>query len=172
MAADEKPALTGMTQEELVARVRELEAELARKERAQERREREHERRERAPATPQLSDTVRDVSARTYDETNRLVRGITLAHLEGFRAVADVLGAFADEMARRNPPEDRNAMINLGPDMVYAGAEAISRAVDVPRRAVNRFAEAYREEGEEREQERDRERERERRRERERERER
>jgi hypothetical protein len=161
--ADDAKPMSEMTKEELLARVAELEAEVDRKERALDRRARAESRGGQTPGY-QVTDSMGELSRRSIDETNRLVRGLTLAHVEGFRAAADVLGAFADSIAKRNPPQDRNIMANLPSDMLYASMEAMNRAVGVPGRAMSRFSEAYREDDAVREREDERERDRDQRR--------
>ena len=141
MAEGEQPVVS-MSRDELEARVLQLEAELERKERALQRREREQERRERSDRR-ELTDTTRDTANRTIDEANKLFRGFTLAYIEGLRAAADAFGTFADEVSRRNPPEEEDMVRNLPGDLYAGYLKAVNQALKIPDRAVERFDEAY-----------------------------
>ena len=144
MAEAEQPVVS-MSRDELEARVLQLEAEVERKDRALQRRERDAERRERSERR-ELTDSTRDTANRLIDETNKLVRGFTLAYVEGLRAAADAFGTFADEVSRRNPPDEEDTIRDLPGDLYSGYLKAVNQALRIPERAIDRLDETYRRE--------------------------
>jgi hypothetical protein len=150
--ADEAAAggseLSGASRDELEARIRALEAQLATKEResaSDNRRERRRaEIRDNAEAT-------REVANRSFDEATRLFRAFTMAHIEGLRAVTDTVGTFADEVAKRRDEkdEDRDAFAALPADLYAGYIKAVDEALKIPERTSEKFQDSYRRTGDE-----------------------
>lgn len=125
--------------EQLKARIAELEAAL---------------RRERRKEADAQSDSMRDAMNRVTDEYGRLFRGFTTAYLEGLSAAADVAGTFFKGVqerseTRRTPGASvagaTDQIRDLGTGCTSAFTDAISKAVEVPRRSVDKFNESYEE---------------------------
>jgi hypothetical protein len=142
--------LTGATRDELEARIRALEAQLASKERDLERAERESaasdSRRERRRAEIRdNTEATRETANRTYDEASRLFRAFTMAHIEGLRAVTDTVGTFADEVAKRRDDrdEDRDAFAALPADLYAGYIKAVEESLKIPGRTNEKFHESY-----------------------------
>jgi hypothetical protein len=156
--------------ERLRARIKELESELSGGEDTSSRR------RYRTRRTRRLSeeteDSIRDIPSHAIDELDRLARGFSYAVAENLRSTSDVINGFADEVfgrrgerrsvsrTRRSRYEDereqdreyesesdRDQVSTASVDEVLAGvATGIHESLDMPRRVIERFFDAYEEE--------------------------
>jgi hypothetical protein len=152
--ADDVPGTAAPTTQELEARIRALEAELAvaRQEIARaDRPERGREgSRARRRQERNLSDDARETADRTVDEMSRLFRSMTMAYAEGLRTAADAVGAFSDELTRRRDEDrehsDRERVGKLPEDVVASYLKAVNRALTIPERTLDRFQDEYKEE--------------------------
>jgi cell division septum initiation protein DivIVA len=126
----------------LKARIEELEAELKEKRGSRSERKRDRSR---------AADTWADVQTNKGEVVTRLARGLTLGSLEGVRLFADVVSSFADGVGGRNSRRDDGSTTpqrlasRLPTDMIEEFSDAFDRFVDIPARAAERYAEAYRE---------------------------
>ena len=146
--ADEAPASSEMTREELEARVVALEAALKRKEKELERDAQDARGKERRSDRSKAVDSTRELVDKTNDEARRLVHAVTMAQVEGLRTFADALGTFADEFSRRRRDDD-DAPWQLPSDMYSAHLKAVETALEIPERASDTFREHYRQEKDE-----------------------
>lgn len=126
----------------LRARVSELEAELQKKTTETRRSAREESRREAA-------DAFSDVSRQKIDTVNRIVRGFTLASVEGVRLFADSVATFADTVSSRNTAKENASVRDLStrlPGDIAAGfADAVEHFADAPARMADRYSQAHKE---------------------------
>ncbi|MFN0073456.1 MAG: hypothetical protein ACKVVP_18400 [Chloroflexota bacterium] len=141
--ADEAQASTGMSREELEARVIALEAELRRKDQEQQRDRNEAGSKESRSERSSTVESTRELVDKTNDEARRLVRAVTLAQVEGLRTFADALGTFADEFSRRRQ-DDKDSPWGLPSDLYSAHLKAVETALEIPERASEAFRENYR----------------------------
>jgi hypothetical protein len=150
MEAEAAPALS--TLEALEARIQTLEGELAVARREIDRRDRQQrtQRRDRGRRSERrdVSDSTRETADRAIDETSRLFRSMTMAYAEGLRSAADAVGAFSDELSRRNDDDDRERLASLPGDVYASYLKAVNRALKIPERTVDRFQESYKREEE------------------------
>lgn len=152
--SDDVPTPAAPTTQELEARIRALEAELAvaRQEIGRrERPERDREgRRARRHSERDLADDARETADRTVDEVSRLLRSMTMAYAEGLRSAADAVGAFSDELTRRRDRDrehnDRERVGKLPEDLAASYLKAVDRALSIPERTIDRFRDEYKEE--------------------------
>lgn len=124
------------------------------------------------------SDAVRDIPGRSGDELYQLLRSVMLTAGEPLRLTANVLDTFANEAFRSYQPEPRgrsreryeesdaesserergrrsrpSSVSELAGDIlgdINAGlVRAIDRSLEIPRRAVDKFSQSYRQSEEE-----------------------
>jgi hypothetical protein len=101
-------------------------------------------------STRRVADSMSNVSRSKRDATNRMVRGATLASAELVRAFADTVSSFADTLISRNDSgkdgsrTTRDLVTRLPEDIATSFADAIDRFVEVPAKAADRYASAYR----------------------------
>lgn len=152
--ADDASTTAASTTQELEARIRALEAELAATRQQIDRRERaEHDRegrRARRRSDRDLADDARETADRTVDEVSRLLRSMTMAYAESLRSAADAVGAFSDELTRRRDRDrehnDRERIGRLPEDLAASYLKAVDRALTIPERTIDRFRDEYKEE--------------------------
>lgn len=152
--ADDVPGTAAPTTQELEARIRALEAELAVARRQIEHHDRPERGREGSRARRRqersLSDDARETADRTVDEVSRLFRSMTMAYAESLRTAADAVGAFSDELTRRRDEDhehsDRERIGKLPEDVVSSYLKAVNRALTIPERTLDRFQDEYKEE--------------------------
>jgi len=126
----------------LKARIEGLEAELQEKRGSRSERKRDRSR---------AADTWSDVQSNKGEVVTRLARGVTLGSLEGIRLFADVVSSFADGVGSRNSKRDDGSTTpqrlasRLPTDFIEEISDAFDRFVDIPARAAERYADAYRE---------------------------
>ena len=100
--------------------------------------------------TRRVADSMSDISRSKRDASNRMVRGVTLASAEFVRAFADSVSSFADTLISRNEGSKdgsrtaRDLVTRLPEDIATSFADAIDRFVEVPAKAADRYASAYR----------------------------
>jgi hypothetical protein len=106
---------------------------------------------ERKSDRSRAADTWSDVQSNKGEVVTRLARGLTLGSLEGVRLFADVVASFADGVGSRNSGRDDGSTTpqrlasRLPTDFVEEFSDAFDRFVDIPARAAERYADAYRE---------------------------
>lgn len=133
------------TIDEMRARLAALEAELSRKNQqlTELRRERRAEQRAERRDRREARDTVRDVAEQTTDQTRQIFRGLVDAQLEQLRLSADLVSSFADDVQRRNRPEDSRSERDLPRDMLDSVLDTIDRSLEIPEKAVDTFHDSY-----------------------------
>jgi hypothetical protein len=152
--ADDAPTPAATTTQDLEARIRALEAELAAARREINRgepSERDSEgRRGRRRSERDLADDARETADRTVDEVSRLLRSMTMAYAESLRSAADAVGAFSDELTRRRDRDrehnDRERVGRLPEDLAASYLKAVDRALTIPERTIDRFRDEYKDE--------------------------
>ncbi|HTP35525.1 MAG TPA: hypothetical protein VMJ75_25280 [Candidatus Acidoferrales bacterium] len=96
-----------------------------------------------------VSDSWSDATRSKRDSVNRMVRGMTMASLEGVRLFADTVSSFADGVASRNEAREhkttRDLVTNLPADIAGSFADAVSNLVDIPSKTADKYASSYRE---------------------------
>lgn len=109
--------------------------------------------------TRRAADSWSDATRTARDSSQRLVRGMALAGLEGMRIFGDSISAFADGVFSRNEPKNNDSVRDLTsrlPGDVMGGiADAIDRLADIPSRAADTYSSSWRE-GEDRDRNRNR----------------
>jgi len=145
----------------LRSRIRELQSELG------ERRETESgsTRRSRTRRTRRISeeteDSLRDIPDHAMDELDRLARGFSYAAAEHFRSASDVINRFADEMFRGRPERrsesetrresesdldrEEDRLVDYTDDTLAGIAGGVHESIEMPRRVIERFFDAYEE---------------------------
>ena len=106
-------------------------------------------------------DRVRDIPEHAYDTVNRLARGITSAQTEYVQGSLDSVNALLDEVFSRTRKGGKSSAASgeadsspldapreLATDVASGIVECLHRALETPLRAVDRFFDAYYEEGE------------------------
>jgi hypothetical protein len=129
----------------LRARLEVLEAELRMRNRelASMRRERRSEKREDRRDRRDITETTRNIFERADDQNRRFARAIVLSQLEQLRLTAELVGSFADEVARRNPADDPDVEKDLPRDIYQAMLDAVDRSIDIPEKTLDTFRESY-----------------------------
>jgi hypothetical protein len=122
----------------LKARVAELEAEVQKKNSKADGRE------SARSVTSNLSDTT----FRKADVTMRMFRGMTFAALESFSLFADSLSSVAAGVISRGSSSDEKSLRDLASrvpgDVASSFADAIDQMTQIPGKAADRYASAYR----------------------------
>lgn len=120
----------------LRARIEELEGQLKTK-------------RSRTSTTKTTSDAWSDAARTKRDSVNRMVRGMTLASIEGVRLFADTVSSFADGVTSRNDAREhkttRDLITNLPGDIAGSFADAVSDFVEIPAKSAEKYSSSYRE---------------------------
>jgi hypothetical protein len=142
-ATHEKASTTHAHHDELSrakARIAELEDELHKKNKSS-RRDDTH--------THRAADSLSDASRNKIDAASRMIRGLSMASIEGVSMLAETLTAFADGVSNRNAATGstsaRRLASRLPADVVGGFADAVDRMADIGPRAAERYAESYRE---------------------------
>lgn len=124
----------------LRARVKELETRLANEERSKE---------QPTGRARTVADSWSDASQAKRDAASRIVRGVTLASVEGMRLFADSVSSFADNVISRSDASNRKSAkslaMGLPGDIAASLADTVSGFVDIPARVAERYSKAHRE---------------------------
>jgi hypothetical protein len=92
---------------------------------------------------------LRGLPGRAVDETTRFLRSTILAIAEQWRASADNVTRFANEVTFRNRTESAESVtglsFTLSRDIYSAWVKALDRSLDIPSRSVRKFYEIYQE---------------------------
>jgi predicted metal-dependent phosphoesterase TrpH len=105
----------------------------------------------------EAEDRVRAIPDHAFDTVNRLARGLASAHAEYLQASLDATNAFLDDIVARSrtgrkassTSEDAvESSRELAADVASGIVECIHQSLETPLRAVDRFFDAYFEEGE------------------------
>jgi len=110
--------------------------------------DRDHDRVWDSETSRRVADSTSRVSRSMRDAKSRMVRGVTLGALEGFRAWSDALTSFADGVLHRNEGRDRSVRDLLGDlpgDIASGFSDAVDDLIDVPARVSDRYSRSYRE---------------------------
>ena len=125
---------------QLRARVRELEAQLAKK---------DDKDGKEGTSDRRASDSWADATRSKRDGASRMARAMTLASIEGLRLFADSLSAFADGVVSRNDAREhksaRDLATRLPGDVMGGFADAVDRFVEIPAKTAEKYSSAYRE---------------------------
>lgn len=121
----------------LRARVEELEGQLKSKEKGT------------STTRKNASDSWSDASRTKRDAANRVLRGMTMASLEGVRLFADTVASFADGVASRNEARGhkttRDLVTNLPGDIAASFAESVNSFVEIPTKTAEKYSSSYHE---------------------------
>ena len=107
-----------------------------------------------------VDDSIRDLSDRSIDEGNKVMRAMAMAWMEQFRTAADAVAEMAEEVYDRNRADNRDSfndlMMTWPRDFLSGCVSAMDRAMDIPGDAIDRYNESYDEADELEEEDRDR----------------
>jgi len=94
-----------------------------------------------------VDDSVRDLSSRSMDEGNKVIRAMAMAWIEQLRTAADAVAAMAEEVNDRNRADNRDSlndmMMTLPRDIKSGWINAMDRSMDIPGNAIDRYNESY-----------------------------
>jgi hypothetical protein len=99
--------------------------------------------------THRAADSARTASQTKIDAATRMIRGLSMASVEGINIFADSLSAFANGVTSRNSASGhtstRKLASRLPADVVGGFSDAVDRMSEIGPRAAERYAKAYRE---------------------------
>ncbi len=120
---------------QLRARIEELEEELKSKEGKEE------------SGSQKLASAVNDAAKRYSEESGKLLKGYTLAYLEGLRLASSSLARTVGEISDQYKPGEKETfadVIKNAPETVSAGySKAIKDYAEIPGKVVDKFYESY-----------------------------
>jgi cell division septum initiation protein DivIVA len=95
------------------------------------------------------SDSISDATRTKRDSANRMVRGMTMASIEGVRLFADTISSFADGVASRNDARDHKTasdlVSNLPSDIANSFADAVAGFTEIPSKTADKYSSSYHE---------------------------
>jgi len=94
----------------------------------------------------ELEHPAQDLPFHAFDTADRLARGFTYALVEELQTGVDSINAMANKFFGKSPKEHYEQRSNVLSDLASGLAQGAHEALNIPRRAMDRFFTAFHEE--------------------------